>query len=291
MTQILKLNNIIEGIVVKRPSKHIKTPYVADVKSSITGEEVLCHTASLGCCGLADTNALILMTPNSNKKTTKCSHSAFLSIIQEKDKDNNAIKEVIIGINPKLAEQLVETALNKNLFSKLQNIKSYNREKAIYIKDKVDSRFDFTGTDQNGIPFIMEVKNVPLADYEDLTLKERKKYDFAGRAFDTKVAYFPDGYRKSSREPVSPRALKHIKELTYIKSQSTLEKPIRCIMCYVIQRDDVNRFQVSVIDLEYRKAVKDAIESGIEIITMIVSWNRQGEASFVRDDLPITSFD
>jgi DNA-binding sugar fermentation-stimulating protein len=61
-------------------------------------------------------------------------------------------------------------------------------------------------------------------------------------------------------------------------------------MCYVIQRTDVNRFQPSIIDPEYRNAVKTAIDSGVEIITLVVKWNREGEAYFIRDDLPITEF-
>ena len=155
------------------------------------------------------------------------------------------------------------------------------------VKNKINSRFDFTGIDENGLPFIMEVKNVPLADYEDLPKgKKTEQKDYKDYAFDSKIAYFPDGYRKTSSEPVSPRALKHIKELTLIK----LESNIRCIMCYVIQRADVNRFQPSVIDLEYRQALKEAIEIGVEIITLVVSWNRDGEAYFIRDDLPITPF-
>ena len=133
----------------------------------------------------------------------------------------------------------------------------------------------------------MEVKNVPLADYEDLSIKERKKMDFSDREFDSKVAYFPDGYRKKSSQVISPRALKHIKEFTYIKTTSIT----RCIMCYVIQRTDVNRFQVSVIDSEYREAVKDALDKGVEIITLVINWNKNGEAYFVTDSLPLTSFD
>ena len=62
---------------------------------------------------------------------------------------------------------------------------------------------------------------------------------------------------------------------------------MRCIMCYVIQRTDANRFQPSVIDPEYRSAFKEALEAGVEIITMVVSWNRNGEATFIRDDLPV----
>ena len=282
-TLLYKLDNLIEGIVIKRPSKYIKTPYVADIKCSDSDVEVLGHTASLGCCGLADVNAKVLMTLSSsktkshklvkNKANMKCTHTVYLSIVQEQ----------IIGIHPKLAETLVENALTANVLTSLQNISSYRRETVIRVKDKVDSRFDFTGIDSNGCPFIMEVKNVPLADYEDVTAKERLKMDFTGRPFNSKVAYFPDGYRKKATDTVSPRALKHIQELTTIKQDSN----IRCIMCYVIQRTDVNRFQPSVIDPEYRDAFKKAVATGVEIITMVVSWNSLGEAHFVRDDLPI----
>jgi DNA-binding sugar fermentation-stimulating protein len=226
---------------------------------------------------------LISLSPESkskpkNQANMKCSHTVYLSVLRDGD------NEQIIGIHPKLAETLTEAALTGNLLSRLQNIRKYRRETAIYIKDKIDSRFDFTGVDQNGIPFIMEVKNVPLADYEDITAKERVKMDFSDRDFNSKVAYFPDGYRKKSSDPVSPRALKHIRELTLIKSETNT----RCIMCYVIQRTDANRFQPSVIDPEYRNAFKEAINAGVEIITMVVKWTKQGEAYFVRDDLPIS---
>jgi DNA-binding sugar fermentation-stimulating protein len=287
-TLMMKLDNIIEGTVIKRPSKFIKTPYVADIIPIGETDTILGHTASLGCCGLADAGATILMSSipthkNANKNTANklsCEYRVYLSMIREKG------EEIIIGIYPKLAEELTEYALKNNLFSKLQNIKNYKRETTIYVKDKIDSRFDFSGVDCNDIPFIMEVKNVPLADYEDITAKDRKKHCYDDRAYNSKVAYFPDGYRKKSTDPISPRALKHINELTIIKRETN----IRCIMCYVIQRNDVDRFQISIIDPIYREAVKNAIEAGVEIITMVVQWTREGEAYFIRDDLPITSF-
>ena len=282
MSLILKLNDLIEGEVIKRPSQYIKTPYVADIKICSTSNLILGHTASLGCCGLADVGANILMAPVQVKNDDKlhCEYRVYLSIIREKE------KEIIVGINPKLAEELTESALKNNLLSRLQNIKTYKRETKICVPDLVDSRFDFTGIDENGIPFIMEVKNVPLADYEDITAKDRKKLKelFANRDINSKVAYFPDGYRKKSTDPVSPRALKHINELTLIKQMSKT----RCIMCYVIQRTDVNRFQPSIIDPEYRAAFIEAVNSGVEIITMVVQWTRDGEAYFIKDDLTIS---
>jgi len=281
MSLILKLNDLIEGEVIKRPSRFIKTPYVADIKICSTSDMILGHTASLGCCGLADVGASILMGPvPKTKKSNKvcCEYRVYLSIIREGD------TEMIVGINPKLAEVLTESALKNNLLSKLMNVKSYRKETKIYAEGLVDSRFDFTGIDQNGVSFIMEVKNVPLADYEDVTSKERKKMCFDDRDINSKVAYFPDGYRKKTTDPVSPRALKHINELALIKRMSK----VRCIMCYVIQRTDVDRFQPSIIDPEYREAFKEAVKSGVEIITMVVQWNREGEAYFIKDDLFIS---
>lgn len=189
-----------------------------------------------------------------------------------------------MGIYPKLAEELTEIAIKNNLLSKLQNIKTYKKETTIFVPNLVDSRFDFSGIDENGIPFILEVKNVPLADYEDLAAKDRKKMCFDNRDINSKVAYFPDGYRKKTTDTISPRALKHINELALIKRMSKT----RCIMCYVIQRTDVDRFQPSIIDPEYKKAFIDAVNSGVEIITMVVQWTREGEAYFIKDNLHIS---
>jgi DNA-binding sugar fermentation-stimulating protein len=284
MSLILKINDLIDGEIIKRPSKFIKTPYVADIKITSDSRMILGHTASLGCCGLADIGAQVLMAPvpkSKNKRNNDklhCQYRVYLSVIREKN------SEMIVGIYPKLAEELTESALKNNLLSKLQNIRKYRKETVINVPGLVDSRFDFTGIDESGIQFILEVKNVPLADYEDITAKERKKMCYDDRDINSKVAYFPDGYRKKSTDPVSPRALKHINELALIKRMSK----VRCIMCYVIQRTDVDRFQPSVIDPEYREAFKEAVKCGVEIITMVVQWNRDGEAYFIKDDLPIS---
>jgi DNA-binding sugar fermentation-stimulating protein len=245
---------------------------------------ILGHTASLGCCGLADVGAHVLMAPvpktknNTNSDKLHCEYRVYLSIIREKSSN------MIVGIFPKLAEDLAESALKNNLLNRLCNVKTHKKETKIYVPGLVDSRFDFSGIDENGIPFIMEIKNVPLADYEDVTAKDRKKMSFDDRDINSKVAYFPDGYRKKSTDPVSPRALKHINELALIKRMSKT----RCIMCYVIQRTDINRFQPSIIDPEYREAFVQAVKSGVEIITMVVQWTRDGEAYFIKDDLHIS---
>jgi sugar fermentation stimulation protein len=257
-----QLSTLTEGIVVKRPSKYIKTPYVADIQINITNknktiklvEEIQGHTPSLGCCGLVDTNAKVLLT-ESTSNNVKCSHTVQLSVTND---------QIVIGVNPKLAEIITENALKNNCLKSLQNIKSYKREVAIYIEGKVDSRFDFSGIDSNGIPFIMEVKTSPLEK--------------------NGISYFPDGFRKKVTDTISPRALKHIQELTLIKKETN----VRCLMCYVIQRSDTHEFMPSPADPFYKKAFYEAIKAGVEIITLQVDWSIDGKATFIRDDLPIS---
>jgi DNA-binding sugar fermentation-stimulating protein len=297
---LYKLSNLVEAEIINRPSKLIKSPYVADIQiiedqnQTQNTQLVLAHSASLGCCGLADKTASVLVCKKEkhlkknnipkNKAGLECEYTIYLAKKEEK----GFIE--YIGIYPKLAEILVEQCIIRNCLTNLQNIQSFKKETVIKIKDKVDSRFDFTGIDKDGIPFIMEVKNVPLADYEDVTQKERIKMqdNFINREYNSKVAYFPDGYRKSSFEPVSERALKHINELAYISEESQKSvnnKKIRCIMCYVIQRTDIDSFQPSVIDPYYREAFINAINKGVEIITLVIKWNEFGEAYFIKDNL------
>jgi DNA-binding sugar fermentation-stimulating protein len=289
MYKLISFQNIHEGIVTKRPSLHIKSPYVADVL--IEDDNFLCHTPSLGCCGLADKQASVLLVKKSPDKKTKCSHSIYFSKYSEHNKNS----ETIICIYPKLAENIVEICLQNNYFSILQNIKKYEREKVVKIQDNdefiVNSRFDFAGIDENNNKFLLEIKSVPLADYEDLNEKQKKtikKNQYIDRKTNTKVAYFPDGYRKNKEDTISPRALKHIQELLYLKKYHNY----RSILCYVIQRSDVNRFQPSVVDPIYRKAFIEAIDNGVEIITLVIDWKYDNiqksiDGYFVRDNLPI----
>lgn len=281
---LVDLKEVCRGEIVNRPSKKCKTPYVADVRIEMGQEqEILGHSPSLGCCGLADKGAIVLMTKTSGSASTSscgstkqpvCSYRIDLAIYKEDD------KEIIVGINPKLGETIAEEALKQNCIACLQNVKSYTREVKI-----MNSRFDFAGIDENGTPFVLEIKNVPLADYVDVPKKDRIHClaQIEHKNFNEKIAYFPDGYRKNSTDVVSPRALKHIQELEEI----AITGKVRAILCFIVQRNDVKQFQTSNIDLIYKEAVYKASQNGVEIITIQVEWTTQGKCYFVRNDLPI----
>ena len=268
--ELIHLTNLKKGTIIKRPSATIKSPYVADVE--IDGETYLAHTPSLGCGGLADKDATVLLQETPDKK---CQYRAYCSLYKTKG------ETIEIGIVPKLAEEIVEKCLKKNLILGL-DVDTYAREKTVK-----NSRFDFIGKQKNGNHYILEVKTVPLAHYEDVTEKEIKKMDFTDREYDSKIAYFPHGYRKKKTDTISERALKHVNELREVKEEYP---SIKTILCFVVQRTDVKWFQPSRLDPIYLEAVQEAWMAGVEIRTVQVKWEN-GVCNFVRNDLPIMLFD
>lgn len=247
--ELYNITNVIEGLVIKRPSKIIKSPYVADI--TINDNSYLGHTPSLGCCGLANSGSMVLLSKLGEK--TKCDYRIELA------KLNTGI---IVGIAPKLAEKIVSNALLKNLVQHL-SVKKFKTEIKIG-----NSRFDFVGKTKKGEDFILEVKSVPLAR--------------------NGIAYFPDGYRKNKKQTVSERALKHVIELNGIKDKFP---QIRCILLFVIQRNDVREFQIFNEDPIYHEAVKNAWLAGVEIKTIQVQWNDNGKCEYIKNNTPIVLYD
>lgn len=309
MLTLLNYPELKLGQIIKRPSKVCKTPYVADTvffdqDDENQGEinEFQSHTPALGCCGLCEKDSVVLLNKIDEKKNKKsvCSYRVELAVLDLKNDKNHKdfenlniinTRKICVGINPKLAETIVEKCIQNNLIKNLTNVIKYAREVKY-----LNSRFDFSGLDENGMPFVLEVKNVPLADFIDVPKKERKKtfklieeenkknnkpnqFDF-----NDKIAYFPDGFRKNTKVVVSERALKHVNEL----EELTLSKKIRAILCFVIQRPDVKYFQTSNIDQIYKEAVYKAHQNGVEITTVQIEWNENGECKFIRNDLPIS---
>ena len=183
---------VVKGKVIKRPSKHCKSPYVADVLLD-DGREIISHAPSLGCSGLCEKDSIVYLTQI--EKPKQCSHVIHLS----------EINNTIICIHPKNGEKIVEHCLKNNYITTLKDLKVIRREKKI-----LNSRFDFLGIDKNNQYFILEVKSVPLCK--------------------DGVSYFPEGYRKKKNDVISPRALKHIQELREIKFHCNDVRTIMCFV-------------------------------------------------------------
>lgn len=265
---LYSIQPIVKGKIIKRPSASCRSPYVANVLLE-DNTIVIAHAPSLGCCGYADTDQYVYLTKNKNPKL--CTHVIHLAYIKEKN------ITYLVGMHPKSAEKIVKNCLNRGLINSLENITNIQSEKCF-----LNSRFDFIGKDKNGKQVIIEVKNVPCADYEDMDKKKFKKQNFDHRDVNSKVAYFPDGYRKVKTDTVSPRALKHIQELEKLK----IDNPeYRCILIFVVQRPDAAYFQASVVDPIYRNALHKAFHNGVEVIPIQIYWNELGECRY-RNTIP-----
>lgn len=137
-----------------------------------------------------------------------------------------------VGINTGNPNKLAFEAILENKIPELSGYTTVKRE----VKFS-DSRFDIFAENEKEQCFI-EVKNVSLKD--------------------GLYAKFPDA--------VTTRGQKHLKTLMEVKSSG-----IRAVMLYIIQRSDVEIFSPAVeIDPDYAKALKVAIEAGVEVIPMRV---------------------
>lgn len=243
--------DLVSGRIVKRPSSQCKTPYVADVL--LCDEMILAHTPALGCCGLSNKDSFVYMSEIKKngkiKKSSVCSHRVELGTSHT----------TLIGLNPKLAETVVDTCLSRSLFKNFK-VTDFKREKTI-----LNSRFDFVGFDESNIPFVLEVKTVPLV---------------LQRNSET-ISYFPDGYRKKKGAPVSPRALKHLDDLIEIATTSVT----RAIMCYVLQRGDTQGFVPSDSDPIYKAKLLEAYEKGVEILIVKVEYLQNGTCLYKTSNL------
>jgi DNA-binding sugar fermentation-stimulating protein len=270
MESIYNLPKLYKALVLARPSKVCKSPYLADVKvfdedGNVIEENVMAHSPALGCCGLISKDAYVM-----------CAKSESLKA-KSKYVIHHVVQDSIIGVNPMLANPIVKSLLLQNKIKEFQNIKELKAEITVD-----ESRFDFTFLNEEGKRVYLEVKNVPLADVVDVSEKERKKLDLEHNMhlydFTKKIAIFPDGYRKNKAEPVSPRALKHVNHLAKLRRENP---DVLCALVFLIQRTDVVSFKPSSLDPIYHKAVYDAIEDGVLVLPLCVSWE-DNECKFLK---------
>lgn len=255
---------LIKGKVLARPSKQIKSPYLADVLLFENGKEVLCHSAALGCSGHIAENSIVWVLEKEETKS-KSTHQIYL--IEQDD--------ILIGCDPLVANKIAYRLLKNNLV--LPNTKDIISE---YTID--NSRFDFIAKCDDRLT-IIEVKSVPIADYFDGTYKEMKAYLKEFETLPQKIAIFPycskSDKRKLSEEPMSERALKHVTELTKLVNST------RCVLLFIVQRTDISKFCISKLDPKYKDACKKALDAGVIIKAISVKWDTQ--SCYYEKDLEI----
>lgn len=281
---VMKVTNFVRATVVNRPSKVIKSPYMADILVPGEEESQLCHSPALGCCGLIIPGANVLVTPKSTSAKSKYS----LDLVD--------LGTTIVGANPMFCNKMVMTALLQGWVEGLPQFQQ-DQIKSEFTLD--ESRFDFK-CEKNDVTYYIEVKGVPNAAHQDPpdkpTKKRKKKGGDDVENIDVKngsdttsdsslISFFPDGYRKNVGDAISPRALKHVQHLHKLKQADTQGKTV-CALVFVIQRSDCRMFQPTKSDPIYREAVYHAQQAGVLILPHVVTWQSSGHALWNSTCLP-----
>ena len=199
---LLDLGKLVEGVVVKRPSSSIRSPYVADCRLADADPDTpfaLAHAPALDVGGLCAPSSTVLM--KERPPGGKTSHSIELVIAA--GPNGNEDEDVLVGAHPQLGEKLAEEVLRRGLLSeeigfdaatetlpsspkkktKKSAAKSPQKKKddddddklapGTYLKKQVtygDSRVDFELTNMeedeaSSVKALIEVKNIVCSDY------------------------------------------------------------------------------------------------------------------------------
>ena len=284
---VLQIVGITEAKIINRPSIRIEHEALSDIVIFRENKIALAHTPSLGCDGLSECGSDVFVAycpPEEDEMhlttpTDRFTHTVFLAYYKE------TVNNVqIMAINHKLAMELMESCIEKNLMAILPPVKQLKRNTHIKLEDKIDSTFSFVGICEDDTQFVMEVYNVPNAEYNhgqpDAFLHAIKagRYDMTEMDYNTKSAYYPEKNNKNTAEMV-----KKIDELTTMASESA----VLCILGYVVQRTDINKLELSLYNDDYRLAVKRALVHGVRVMPIVISWTSNGVAFFVTDELPV----
>lgn len=232
--------------VLHRPSKIIKSPYVADVQYEHDSSRIVCcHTSGLGCSGLVETSRRIYVcdAANSTSKTTCTAHIAECE-------DNEGI--YYVGVHPMISQKAA-TSIIQTYYP------DYDWKSEIFVEK--GTRLDFVGNAKNGKQMYIEVKNAMIS--HECTKPRAERH-----------ALFPDGFRKKKTDPISPRAIKHAETLTKLAQLDTTDK---CMLLYIVPRNDCRAGLVlNSTDPAYCKAVRESIRAGVIIRVFALDYNLDG---------------
>lgn len=139
-----------KAVIINRPSKNIKSPYLADIL--IDNKIELAHSPALGLGGLI-TNNVNVMVSNCEGECRKSKYT--IQLVKVKDQENK--KPILIGANPAYGNKLFS-----HFYKEFHEFNKFTIEKAEVKIGK--SRLDFL-LSNNKDKFYVEVKNVPIVDY------------------------------------------------------------------------------------------------------------------------------
>jgi DNA-binding sugar fermentation-stimulating protein len=292
--ELFRLNNLVQGEFLCRPSKHNRSPFVGDVL--IDGEEKIVHVPSMDMGGKCRNGTKIYMKEAKNKgkrskkyDTPCCDYISQAIIVDEPENSST----IICGAHPALGESIAESLLKVGkIFYPMSS------SQIVKIKGQVSNiagcnmRSDFLVETEDGNCYLIEVKTVVDTDYNPQNgdfYRDKQKILYYGNEKDyIRKSLFPWG-RSSQKGPdgekvVSARAIKHVREMTEIaqglKKDTTYPNIIPYVL-FVIVRNDVKVFSPNKVACpSFHKYLKLGLDSGVKMNAISVSFT-DDESSLV----------
>ena len=259
--ELIQFQNTIQLEVTHRPSKKIKSPYVADAINK-DGDEFLVHTPGLGLADQCLPGSKIFATPSKNK-SSKTDYIAQFVSIKEK-----GYGQTFIGANPHTAELIGKEILKNNIWNPYPKYEVCNKK-----PPHIDYLGDIYLKFQNKY-IIIEIKNVICASYNPKIKKVDRRYVFYDNTMPfRRSGIYPNGERSQKyrgESVVSERSVRQIDSM--IKKK---EKYQFAIM-FLVNRGDCMTFKPNwQRDPIYSKKLVKAVKNGIDVYALGINWTNK----------------
>ena len=261
LEKVIQFQNIIQLEVTRRPSKKIKSPYVADAINK-DGDEFLVHTPGLGLADQCLPGSKIFATPSKSKDSKTDYIAQFVSINEE------GYGQTLIGANPRTAELIGKEILRNNIWNPYPKYEVCNRK-----PPHIDYLGDIYLKFQNKY-IIIEMKNVICASYNPNIKEVDRRYVF----YDNTIPFrrsgiYPNGERSQKyrgESVVSERSVRQIDSMVRDK-----EKYQFAIM-FLVNRGDCTTFKPNwQRDPIYSKKLVKAVKNGIGVYALGINWTNK----------------
>ena len=259
--ELIQFQNTIQLEVTHRPSKKIKSPYVADAINK-DGDEFLVHTPGLGLADQCLPGSKIFATPSKNK-SSKTDYIAQFVFIKEK-----GYGQTLIGANPHTAELIGKEILKNNIWNPYPKYEVCNKK-----PPHIDYLGDIYLKFQNKY-IIIEMKNVICASYNPNIKKVDRRYVFYDNTMPfRRSGIYPNGERSQKyrgESVVSERSVRQIDNM--IKNKEKYQFAI----IFLVNRGDCTVFKPNwQRDPIYSKKLIKAVKNGIDVYALGINWTNK----------------
>eukprot|EP00730_Choanoeca_flexa_P014842 TRINITY_DN6635_c0_g1_i3.p1 TRINITY_DN6635_c0_g1~~TRINITY_DN6635_c0_g1_i3.p1 ORF type:complete len:417 (+),score=82.46 TRINITY_DN6635_c0_g1_i3:141-1253(+) len=259
------------GTLVKRPSKHIRSPYVGDATLNADDSEVLVHVPGLEMGGLVVPGSrLRLLKKDGNTKTDYSTELVYVDEIE-----SATSQPVLVAHNPLLANRIIKKAITSHTIEELHHLKHYEVKAEAKITDSFRVDFAYRDAETQELKALVEVKSVCLADYHPETKPARKEAVFINNEQPYKRhALFPygkTGQKFGDEKVVSARAIKHVQHLIEHKGDA------EAYLVFLVTRGDCKAMRACQESCPvFARELRKSIDAGLKVLAYSVSFNEDG---------------